>query len=73
MREFYAGVIIDDQSQAPLMIFSSIGGSGIEEIADAHPDAVSKPVINIQRGLTDYEARDLVRRAGVHGRYCGKE
>jgi len=67
-REFYAGVIIDDQSKAPIMIFSSIGGSGIEEIAQQHPGSVHKQVIDIRRGLTDYEARDLVRKVGIHGR-----
>ena len=67
-REFYAGVIIDDQSQAPVVIFSSIGGSGIEEIAEKHPDAVSRMVIDIQRGLMDHQARDLIRQVGLHGK-----
>ena len=66
-REFYAGVIIDDQEQAPLVIFSSRGGSGIEEIAEQHPEAVSRLVVDVQRGLLDYQARDLVRRAGLSG------
>jgi succinyl-CoA synthetase beta subunit len=67
-REFYAGVIIDDQTKAPIMIFSSIGGTGIEEIAQEHPESVYKWVIDIQRGLSDYEARDLVRKVGIHGK-----
>jgi succinyl-CoA synthetase beta subunit len=49
------------------MIFSSIGGSGIEEIAQDHPESVNQLVIDIRRGLTDYEARDLVRKVGIHG------
>jgi succinyl-CoA synthetase beta subunit len=67
-REFYAGVIIDDQAQAPVMIFSSIGGSGIEEIAQKHPDSVARLTIDIRRGLLDYQARDLVRETGLHGK-----
>jgi len=67
-REFYAGVIIDDQVKAPIMIFSSIGGSGIEEIAQNHPESVHKIVIDIQRGLSDYECRDLVRKVGIRGK-----
>ncbi len=31
-REFYGGVIIDDARQTSVGIFSSRGGSGIEEI-----------------------------------------
>jgi succinyl-CoA synthetase beta subunit len=67
-REFYAGIIIDDVSQAPVMIFSSVGGTGIEEIAVAHPDKVAKMTIDIVRGLQDYQARDLARQAGIEGR-----
>jgi succinyl-CoA synthetase beta subunit len=50
------------------MIFSSKGGSGIEEIAQEYPASVNKKVIDIRRGLTDYEARDLVREVDIHGR-----
>jgi succinyl-CoA synthetase beta subunit len=67
-REFYAGVIIDDQAKASIMIFSNIGGTGIEEIAQEHPESVQKCVIDITHGLADYEARDLVRNVGIHGK-----
>ena len=67
-REFYAGVIVDDREQAPLIMFSSIGGTGIEEIAAAHPDKVSRTHVDIDTGLQDYQARNLVRRAGISGR-----
>jgi succinyl-CoA synthetase beta subunit len=67
-QEFYAGVIIDDQAQAPVMIFSSIGGSGIEEIAQSHPDTVARQIVDIRVGLLDYQARDLVRRTGLKGK-----
>ncbi len=67
-QEFYAGVIIDDQAQAPVMIFSSIGGSGIEEIALEHPDAVARQIVDIRTGLLEYQARDLIRRTGLKGK-----
>jgi succinyl-CoA synthetase beta subunit len=67
-REFYAGIIIDDVSQAPVMIFSSVGGTGIEEIAVTHPDKVAKTTIDVVRGLQDYQARDLARQAGIEGK-----
>jgi len=67
-REFYAGVIVDDRAQAPLVIFSSVGGTGIEEIAIAHPDKVASTHVDIEHGLLDYQARDLVRRTGVGGK-----
>lgn len=66
--EFYAGFIIDDIEQAPVMIFSRMGGTGIEGIAREHPDAVARMPVSVQGGLADYQARDLVRRTGVHGK-----
>ena len=67
-NEFYAGVIVDDRAQAPLVIFSSVGGTGIEEIAVAHPDKVARLHVDIKFGLQDYQARNLVRKTGLGGR-----
>jgi succinyl-CoA synthetase beta subunit len=66
-REFYAGVIIDDAAQQPLIMFSSIGGTGIEEIAVAHPGRVARMHVDVGTGLLDFQARDLVRRTGIGG------
>lgn len=67
-QEFYAGIIIDDTQKAPLLIFSSKGGSGIEEIAEKYPDCLVKKHIDIKEGLTDYDARNLVRSLGISGK-----
>ncbi len=67
-REFYAGVIIDDAAQQPLIIFSSVGGTGIEEIAVEHPDRVARMHVDVGTGLLDFQARDLVRRTGIGGK-----
>lgn len=65
VRECYLGVILDDRLRAPVMIFSGVGGSGIEDIARQHPDRVAHHAIDIQTGLRDYQARDLARSAGL--------
>jgi succinyl-CoA synthetase beta subunit len=67
-REFYAGVIIDDAAQQPLVMFSSVGGTGIEEIALAHPDKVARMHVDLGAGLLDFQARDLVRQTGIGGK-----
>jgi len=67
-QEFYAGVIVSDRERAPVVMFSSVGGTGIEEIARQHPDSVASAVVDIEHGLRDYQARNLVRRTGIHGR-----
>jgi succinyl-CoA synthetase beta subunit len=66
-REFYASVIVDDRAQAPLVMFSSVGGTGIEEIAAAHPDQVAYTHVNVESGLQDHQARNLVRKTGISG------
>jgi succinyl-CoA synthetase beta subunit len=67
-REFYAGVIVDDSARRPLVIFSSKGGTGIEEIAREHPESVARVHADVVVGLREYEARDLVRRTGISGK-----
>jgi succinyl-CoA synthetase beta subunit len=67
-REFYAGVIIDDAAQQPLIMFSSVGGTGIEEIALEYPDRVARMHVDMGTGLLDFQARDLVRRTGIGGK-----
>jgi succinyl-CoA synthetase beta subunit len=66
-QEFYGGIIINDSRKTPEIIFSSIGGSGIEEIAQKHPDRVARTTIDIIEGFKDYHARNLIARTGIHG------
>jgi succinyl-CoA synthetase beta subunit len=67
-REMYAAVVIDNDARKPLLIFSSVGGSGVEEIAAAHLEALVTRHLDAARGLYGYEARELARRAGLRGR-----
>ncbi len=67
-KEFYAGVIIDDTSKMPVVIFSSMGGTGIEEIAEKYPDKVARAKVPVTEGLPDYRARELIRKTGVTGK-----
>jgi len=71
-HELYAGVIVDDSARAPVVIFSSRGGSGIEEIAAEHPEAVAKVTVDLTTGLLSFQARDLARAAGLDRRYLNK-
>ena len=66
--EYFAGLIIDDSKKSPLLIFSSIGGTGIEEIARSHPENVSQISIDVLTGLRDYEARNLIGKTGISGK-----
>ena len=65
--ERYAGVIIDDRRRCPLLLVSARGGSGIEETARAHPEAVAELPFDAVEALPQHAARELWRRVGVHG------
>jgi succinyl-CoA synthetase beta subunit len=67
-REFYTGVIIDDSLQAPILIFSAVGGTGIEDIAREHPSQVAKIPLNVVQGFYDFQARELIRQTGIKGK-----
>lgn len=66
--EYYCGVIIDDTSRCPLVMFSSIGGTGIEEIAVEHPDKVGAHRVDIWEGFKPHHARELIRKTGISGK-----
>ncbi len=65
--EHYAGVILDDRRRCPLLLVSSRGGSGIEDIARQHPESVAELAYDPVEGIADHAARELWRRVGVRG------
>ena len=66
--EYFAGLIIDDALKAPLLVFSSVGGTGIEDIARAHPEKIARMPVDILGGLKEYQVRNLIRRTGIKGK-----
>jgi len=65
--EYFAGIVMDDAAKCPLIVFSSVGGSGVEEIAKAHPDRLVRARIDVRTGLREFEAVNMVRKAGISG------
>jgi succinyl-CoA synthetase beta subunit len=65
--EYFAGLVMDDAQKCPVLVFSSVGGTGVEDIARLHPDNIAKMPIDIGTGLREFEARNLVRKAGLSG------
>ncbi len=66
--EYFVGIFVNDALKAPLLIFSSVGGTGIEEIAKAHPEKIEEIPVDVVRGLRDYEARNLLLKTGISGK-----
>ena len=66
-HEYYASMIIDDASKKPVLLFSKVGGTGIEERAKEDSGSVCTTHIDVTTGLADYDARNLVRKVGLTG------
>lgn len=65
VKEYFASVIVDDAHRGPVLIFSSAGGTGIEELAHASPGRVRIFPIDPREGLHEFQARNLLLEAGV--------
>jgi succinyl-CoA synthetase beta subunit len=66
-HEYFASMIISDREVAPIIMFSTIGGTGIEEIAREHPDKIAYFTVDIVSGLKDFQVRDVLRRLRLRG------
>jgi len=65
--EYFAGIVIDDALKSPLVVFSSVGGTGIEEIARRFPEKIVRRAVDVLKGFPECEARNLLIRAGFSG------
>lgn len=59
-REFYLGIILDRTRAQHCIMFSTMGGMDIEEVAEKHPDKLKKIWVNPLLGLLDHQVRELV-------------
>src|SRR5437763_10161623 len=60
-REFFLSLAIDDAARAPIIIFASGGGSGIEERAAS----TRKIVCDVKNGPLDSEVNEAVATSGL--------
>ena len=66
-QEYYAGVTWDGRRKRPVLIFSDMGGIDIEEVAEKHPDHVSKTHISTILPFTPRLAKEAIGATGVTG------
>jgi succinyl-CoA synthetase beta subunit len=65
--EYFVGLVLDDSLKRPLLVFSPVGGTGVEEIARLHPEKIARQVIDVVKGFPEYEARNMLIKVGVEG------
>ena len=63
-REFYLAILMDRQSQAPVIVASSQGGMDIETVAKESPEAIITTSVDIHKGVTDEMARNIATDLG---------
>ena len=65
--EFYASVIVNDswRVKGPVLMFSTKGGTGIEEVAAQFPDKVISTNVDVLKGLTIEQTRGLLSKLSV--------
>ena len=66
-KEFYAGITWDGIAKKPVIIFSDMGGIDIEEVAETHPEHISKTHFSNIIPFTDYIAKQAVAKLGITG------
>ena len=67
VNEMYFAILLDRASAGPLVIACSEGGTSIEDLAETHPEKITRMKIDIRTGLTEAQARDIVAHLGVKG------
>jgi succinyl-CoA synthetase beta subunit len=66
-QEFYVGAIVDRSRQSPVLIASSEGGMGIEELAAKCPDRIVREWVDVGLGFQAFQARNMVFQMGIGG------
>jgi succinyl-CoA synthetase beta subunit/citryl-CoA synthetase large subunit len=72
VQEYFAAVTWDARQKAPVIVFSDMGGIDIEEVAERHPEHVSRTHVSNLLPFLPYGAKQAVAATGVTGDDLGK-
>ena len=72
VQEYFAAVTWDGRRKSPVIIFSDMGGIDIEEVAEKHPEHVSRTHLSSLLPFQPYQAKQAVAETGVTGEDLGK-
>ena len=78
VKEYYLALLLDRAVQAPVFIASAEGGTEIEEVAEARPDAIQRLTVSPITGYQPWMGRKLgfalgvsPSLAGSFAKFCG--
>ena len=67
VNEMYFAILLDRESQGPLIIACSEGGTSIEDLAESSPEKIIKVAVDASVGITDAQANAVVDGLKVTG------
>ena len=66
-KEYFASVTWDGRAKLPVLLFSDMGGIDIEEVAEQHPEHLSRTHFSTLLPLTERIAKEAISKVGVRG------
>ena len=72
-REAYFAILMDRDSQGPVMVASPAGGMDIEKVAAETPKLIFKEKVDIASGIDDAKVLQLARTMGFSGEKQAKD
>ncbi len=66
-REYFASVTWDGRKKLPVLLFSDMGGIDIEEVAEQHPEHLSRTHFSTILPLSERIAKEAISAVGVTG------
>lgn len=64
LTEAYLAILMDRATQAPMIVASAQGGMDIEGVAAKDPDAIKTFTIDLEKGVTDAQGKDIASVLG---------
>jgi succinyl-CoA synthetase beta subunit/citryl-CoA synthetase large subunit len=71
-QEYFVAVTWDGRKKLPVLIFSDMGGIDIEEVAEKHPEHVSRVHLSSLLPFSAYKAKEAIAATGVTGEDLNK-
>ncbi|XP_037045896.1 succinate--CoA ligase [GDP-forming] subunit beta, mitochondrial [Bradysia coprophila] len=72
VRETYLCIVMDRESNGPVLVASPAGGMDIEAVAEETPDKIKKVPIDISKGLTLDECKEIAEFLEFKGNLVAK-
>jgi succinyl-CoA synthetase beta subunit len=66
-KEFYISILLDRGKGWPVIMASTEGGMDIEEVAEKHPEKITKEWVDPRVGLQGFQARKIAFSLGLEG------